>query len=145
MDRLTNVKESFLVFLGGIGSVIINLMGGYDNFIYILFFFMVADMFIGTISGSKGKSTKTENGKISSNVFFKGIKKKLSMLVLVMVGYHLDLLMNIDYVRNGTIIALIVDECFSLAEHYTLLGTKVPQILLDTLEIVKKKEVKKIE
>lgn len=95
-------------------------------------------------------SSKAQGIRITSEVSFKGIAKKLSMLVLVFVGWALDVL--IAYVIETTglqimlpnIIAcivavwLVLNELISITENVSVLGVDVP-FLKPIMHLIKDK------
>lgn len=144
MENITNVRTSILTVIGMVGSAIIGLLGGWDTALQTLVLFMGIDYLMGLVlAGVFHKSKKTETGTLESMAGWKGICKKGVTLLIVLVATQLDLLMDIDYVRYAVIIAFIANELLSIIENAGLMGIKIPQKLIDAIDILKKeKEVK---
>ena len=139
MDKLTNIKTSILTFLGIAGAFIANLLGGWDTALQTLMLFMAIDYVMGLVlAGVFHNSRKTDSGTLESMAGWKGIVKKGITLLIVLVAAQLDLLMDIDYVRYAAIIAFIVNELLSIVENAGLMGVKIPQKLIDAIDILKK-------
>jgi toxin secretion/phage lysis holin len=133
--------KSVLCFaVGALGSVAVNFFGGWDTAFATLVIFIVLDYITGlVVAGVCGKSDKTKTGGLSSLVGFKGIAKKIIMLVLVAVAFRIDLLLNIDYVRNLAVIAFVTNEVISIVENAGLMGVPVPKVVLKAIDVLKSK------
>ena len=70
---------------------------------------------------------------------FKGIVKKILTLVIVVIAYQLDILLNINIIRHITIITLIIEEIISIIESIALTGFKVPTIITKGLDILERR------
>ena len=141
MENLTNIKTYVLTILGIIGAFIANLLGGWDTALQTLVLFMAIDYIMGLIiAGVFHKSQKTETGRLESLTGWKGICKKGVTLLIVLVAAQLDSLMGIDYVRYAAIIAFVANELLSIIENAGLMGIKIPQKLIDAIDILKQKE-----
>lgn len=138
------MKDYILVTLGLIGSCISNFYGGLSVTITCLLFLMIVDYLMGIFNALFfKKSDKTETGGLSSKVGFKGIIKKGTILLFVLVGAELDKLIGSTYVKDGICIAFIVNELVSIIETGTLMGVPVPPVLVNCIDILKQKENKK--
>lgn len=132
-------KHIFITGIGAVGVLITKHLGGWDASLGALCFFMVADYITGLIvAGIFQKSTKTKTGALESRAGFKGLCRKCVTLVLVMVAYKLDILLGMDVIRNGVIIAFICNELISLIENVGLMGVPVPSKLINAIDILKK-------
>lgn len=101
---------------------------------------MVIDFLSGLILATVfKKSKKTTNGRISSAAGIKGIAKKIFILFLIVLSRQLDLVLNINIIRDGAIFAFISMEGLSILENTTLAGLPVPIALKDALEVLNKK------
>ena len=130
------------IVTGTIGSLLINLIGKPTEDLIILLVLMTIDLIVGfLISAIWQKSTKTDSGKLSSSVMFKGIVKKFLTLVIVVIAYQLDILLAINVIRHIVIIAFIVEEVLSITENIAITGIKIPTIITKALDVLEK-EVK---
>ena len=130
------------IVTGAIGSLLINLIGKPTEDLIILLVLMTIDLIVGfLISAIWQKSTKTDSGKLSSSVMFKGIVKKFLTLVIVVIAYQLDILLAMNVIRHIVIIAFIVEEVLSITENIAITGIKIPAIITKALDVLEK-EVK---
>ena len=106
--------------------------GGFDAAIVTLFVFMVLDYVTGVAAAA---FTKT----LSSEIGFKGILRKLSILACVMVAVFLDRLTTGDGWVFRTLFCyfMIANEGLSILENAGKMGVPLPQKLLDALKQLK--------
>ena len=136
------LKNIVSVVTGTIGSLLINLIGKPTDDLLILIILMIIDLIVGfLVSAIWQKSTKTDSGKLSSSVMFKGIIKKFFTLVVVVIAYQLDILLAMNVIRHIVIIAFIVEEILSITENIAITGIKIPSIITKALDVLEK-EVK---
>lgn len=122
---------------GIIGSLLINLIGAPTDDLIILIVLMIIDLIVGfLISAIWQKSSKTDSGKLSSGVMFKGIVKKLFTLVVVVIAFQLDKLLAMNVIRHIVIIAFIVEEILSIIENIAITGIKIPGIINKALDVL---------
>lgn len=146
MESLTNLKAGALASIMAIGSVLANLFGGWDTDLQTLLIFMSIDYISGlVVAGVFKKSNKSESGALESRAGWKGIVKKCMTLLLVLMGNQLDIIMQVNYIRTGLIIAFLVDEGMSILENAGLMGMPMPEMLKNAFDILKKKEAVKEE
>jgi toxin secretion/phage lysis holin len=139
-----NIKLKNIVSIasGAIGSLLINLIGKPTDDLIILIVLMIIDLVVGfLISAIWQKSSKTDSGKLSSSVMFKGIVKKFFTLVIVVISFQLDKLLVMNVIRHIVIIAFIVEEILSITENIAITGIKIPVIITKALDVLEK-EVK---
>lgn len=130
---------------GIIGSLLINLIGAPTDDLIILIVLMIIDLIVGfLISAIWQKSSKTDSGKLSSGVMFKGIVKKFFTLVVVVIAFQLDKLLAMNVIRHIVIIAFIVEEILSIIENIAITGIKIPGIIKKALDVLES-EVNKSE
>lgn len=135
------MKKLLLFTLGAIGSLITDLLGGWNGAMTTLLIFMIIDYLTGlAVAGIFSKSMKTETGKLNSAVGFKGICKKCMIFVFVIIGHQLDILMQIDYVQNLVIISFIANELLSIVENAGLMGVPVPAVISKAIDLLNRKE-----
>lgn len=136
------IKNIVSIVTGTIGSLLINLIGKPTDDLIILIVLMIIDLIVGfLISAIWQKSTKTDSGKLSSSVMFKGIVKKFFTLVIVVIAFQLDKLLVMNVIRHIVIIAFIVEEILSITENIAITGIKIPSIITKALDVLEK-EVK---
>lgn len=135
------VKHTVLTIIGSIGSFASYLFGGFDKLLIALIIFMIIDFLSGLILAIVFKnSSKTKNGRVSSEAGIRGLAKKIFILFLVTVATQLDLVLGTSIVRDGVVIAFISMEGISILENATLSGLPVPRIIKNALEVLNKSE-----
>lgn len=100
---------------------------------------LIAFMVLDYITGLSVAWVKKE---LSSEVGFKGIAKKVFILILVGVGNILDVyVFGLDGVCRSAVIGFyIANEGISILENAAALGLPLPKKLIDVLEQLKSKE-----
>lgn len=122
---------------GIIGSLLINLIGKPTDDLIILIVLMIIDLIVGfLISAIWQKSSKTDSGKLSSTVMFKGITKKFFTLVIVVIAFQLDKLLVMNVIRHIVIISFIVEEILSITENIAITGINIPSIIKKALDVL---------
>lgn len=145
MENLTNIKTNIFTGVCIFGSVVTGLLGGWDTALQTLLIFMVIDFFMGLIvAGVFHKSKKTETGTLQSMAGWKGILKKVVTLLMVLVATQLDMVMEVDYIRYGLILAFMLNELISITENAGLMGVPIPQILTDAIDVLRKQNSKEV-
>ena len=130
---MKNVIETVTLGFGGIGGVLGLLFGELDGSLYALVVFVIADYFTGVISAINNK-------KLSSDIGFEGISKKICIFVLVAIANIVDvnILNSGAAVRTAVIFFYLSNEGISVLENAVKLGLPVPEKLKETLNNVKK-------
>lgn len=126
--------------IGISGSVFTSLFGGWTQAMTTLLIFMLIDYVTGLIVAAIfKKSPKTASGALSSKVGFIGLIKKSAILLILIVAYRLDLLINTHYIKDATCIAFIINESVSIIEN---IGTfmPIPKPILKAIDSLKSKE-----
>ena len=103
-------------------------LGGFDGFIYALVIFVVTDYITGLMCAIIDK-------KLSSEVGFRGIFKKVLIFAMVGIGHLLDreIIGSGEVIRTAVIFFYLSNEGISLLENATRVGLPVPQKLRDIL------------
>lgn len=133
-DIFNLIKAMFTAIGGYLGYV----LGGRDGFLYALVAFVVIDYLTGVM-------VSVINKKLSSDIGFKGIFKKVMIFLMVAIGHTIDahLIGNGAAIRTAVIFFYISNEGISILENSANLGLPVPEKLKDIL--VQLKEGKKYE
>ena len=135
------MKSWILTAIGAVGSFIAAALGGWDTAIITLIVFMLIDYATGFIVAAVfHKSKKTESGGLQSRAGFKGLCKKLVILLLVAVAYRLDMLIGANYVRDGVCIAFALNEALSILENAALMGIPIPAPIKKALDVLNAKQ-----
>ena len=131
--------------LAAIGGAIASFFVSMPPLVYILLGVMTIDFVTGLICGSMGKSKKTENGYLSSHEAFKGLMKKMLIILVVILAACLDLAVSksagitFEAVMGATCLWFIASEGLSILENVASMGVPVPKLLLNLLEIMRSK------
>jgi toxin secretion/phage lysis holin len=134
------MKEGICTGIGLIGSFIASLFGGWDAALMTLILFMVIDYVSGLlVAGVFHNSTKTDTGTLESKAGWKGLCRKGMTLLFVLIGYRLDLALDIDYVRNAVVIGFMANELISIVENAGLMGLPLPAVITKAVDILTKK------
>lgn len=134
------MKESICIGIGAVGSAIATLFGGWTDALITLLIFMAVDYLSGlAVAGIFHKSSKTDSGAISSAVGWKGLAKKIMTLAIVAIGYRLDIVFGIDYIRTAVIIAYLANELISITENAGLMGVPMPAIVKKAIDVLTSK------
>lgn len=113
--------------------------------VYILIIVMSLDFLTGVITGFLGLSKKTETGGVSSKAAFKGLLKKVLILIIVGLGALIDWAVSttadIQFaaVMYASALWFIASEGLSILENVSLIGIPVPKIIIQGLDILKQK------
>ena len=118
------IQTAFTVLGGLLGWF----LGGFDGFLYALVALMVADYITGVMCAIVEK-------KLSSEIGFKGIFKKVLIFILVGVGYLIDtnLIGDGSVLRTAIIFFYCSNEGVSMLENAGRLGLPIPEQLKDIL------------
>ena len=140
------MRGLFYIIMTGIGSTLSYFIGGVDTMFIVLCVFLLIDYLSGIIVALVFKnSAKTDSGKLSSSVSFKGLCKKIFMVVLVGFAHLLDVALGTDFIRGGVIVAFISNETISLIENAGLMGIPIPTVLQKAIDILHEREEKSYE
>ena len=137
------MKNAICTAIGILGSFLASLFGGWTASLSTLVVFMGLDYFSGlVVAGVFHNSPKTETGTLESRAGFKGLIRKMMILVFVLIGYRLDIAVGTTYIRDAVCIAYIANELLSMVENAGLMGIPIPEPITGAIDILKKKEVK---
>ena len=102
------MKDGTLAALAVIGSWIANTLGGWDAALIVLVTFMAIDYVTGLMVALVfHASPKTEGGGLASGECFKGLVRKMMILLFVLLGTGLDNVIGGSYVRTAVILFFI--------------------------------------
>lgn len=104
-------------------------LGGCDGLLYALLAFVVIDYITGVMCAIVNK-------KLSSEVGFKGLFKKILIFALVGIGHILDsqVIGSGSVLRTAVIFFYLSNEGISLVENAAFLGLPIPAKLKAVLE-----------
>ena len=124
----TGIQVAFSAIGGMLGWFI----GGMNGFLYALLAFVILDYITGVMVAAIQK-------KVSSEVGFKGICKKVLIFILVGMANIVDvqIIGNGSAIRTAVIFFYLSNEGISILENTAIIGLPVPQKLKDVLEQLK--------
>ena len=133
------MKNAICTGIGIMGSLVASLFGGWTASLTTLLIFMGIDYVSGLIvAGVFHKSPKTETGALESRAGFKGLIRKLMILLFVLIGYRLDVAVGSTYIKDAVCIAFMVNELLSIIENAGLMGIPIPAVITNAIDILKK-------
>ena len=111
-----------------VGSWLGWVLGGYDGFLYALLTFVIVDYLTGVMRAFVER-------KLSSDIGFRGIAKKVLIFTLVGIGHILDsqVIGNGGAIRTAIILFYISNEGISILENAARVGLPIPRRLQDVL------------
>jgi len=117
------------VIFAGLGGWLGWFLGGCDGLLYALVLFAVVDYITGVMCAA-------EDHKLSSEVGFKGICRKVLIFLLVGIGHVLDtqIIGTGSVLRTAVIFFYLSNEGVSLLENAGHLGLPIPEKLKIVLE-----------
>lgn len=126
MNVVNIIKTILTAIIAWIGWLI----GGYDTMMIALLLFMIIDYLSGVMCA-------VINKKLSSKIGFKGIFKKIMIILLVGITNLLGQATGIDGLRYIVISFYLANEGISIIENASILGLPVPKKVKDVLEQLK--------
>lgn len=126
MKELWNTMQ---IILAAVGGWLGYFLGGCDGLVYALILFVAADYITGVMCAAVDK-------RLSSEIGFKGICKKVLIFVLVGLANILDvqIIGTGSVLRTAVIFFYISNEGVSLLENAAHLGLPVPEKLKNILQ-----------
>lgn len=126
---MRSIWTGIQIAFSAIGGFIGWLLGGFDGFLYALIAFAVIDYITGVMCAISDK-------RLSSEVGFKGICRKVLIFVLVGIGNLVDVyvLGEAGVLRTAVIFFYLSNEGVSLLENSAHLGLPILQKLKSVLE-----------
>lgn len=132
--------------IGVVGAAIAKALGGWDDAVFTLIIFMTIDFIMGLLCAMVfGRSNKSANGALSSAACWRGLVKKVCTLFIVIVAHYIDVVADLNFVRNAITIAFCVSEIISIMETAGLMGILpegVQRILTKAIDVLKNKNAK---
>lgn len=118
MDKIFNAVS---VITGILGGVIAALFGAWDKLLSTLVILMVLDYATGIIKAIYEK-------RLSSEIGFKGLLKKITILVVVAMGNVIEAFMGGGTaIREIVIVFYIANEGISILENAAVILPKMPE------------------
>lgn len=141
-SELTTVSLSVFTAITSIGGAFTYLFGAWNKTFQVMLMVIFIDIVTGVIVAIKGKSSKSENGKLSSKAGERGLLKKIGLIAVVAFANIVGMLFPTEVrtaLREGVVIAVIWNEAVSVLENFTILEWWVPDVLKQFVLSNKKK------
>lgn len=131
MDKI-GLDNAISLLLGEVATIFIFLVGEVDIALICLLIAIILDYISGMI---KAYTTK----QLSSKIGFRGILKKLGILLLVMLAVLVDRVTgDTGAVRTVVIYYFVANEGLSIIENLSVAGIPIPNGLKNALKIIRK-------
>lgn len=131
------MKEIICTILAGFGTAFIYLVGGIDVAIQCLLIAIIIDYISGLI---KAFNTK----QLSSKIGFKGILKKVGVLLIVMLAVLIDRVTGeTGAIRTLVIYYFVANEGLSIIENLGQAGLPIPKAIKNALKALKEQSNEK--
>ncbi|MBQ4086986.1 MAG: phage holin family protein [Clostridia bacterium] len=129
MDKTMKIK----MLSGMAGGLLSALFGEPDAFLYGLLFCICADYITGILAAIYRKSLNSRTG-------FRGILKKIVILILVSLSYRLGEVVHFPALRDVICTFYIANESLSVLENAAVMQIPYSEKLKTILEQLKEKE-----
>lgn len=131
------MKEIICTILAGFSTSFIYLVGGIDVAIQCLLIAIIIDYISGLI---KAFNTK----QLSSKIGFKGILKKVGVLLIVMLSVLIDRVTGeTGAIRTLVIYYFVANEGLSIIENLGQAGLPIPKAIKNALKALKEQSNEK--
>lgn len=136
---MKNVISTIQLLFTALGGYLGWFLGGLDGFMYALIAFVVIDYLTGLMVAVLEK-------KLSSEIGFRGIFKKVLIFILVGIGHIIDVnvIQNGSIIRTAVIFFYLSNEGISILENSAKIGLPIPKKLKDVLKQINKEEEENI-
>lgn len=142
-----NLAKALTLIVIVIFAVWLGFFVGIDLALKTLLIVMTIDYLTGVSLALMGNS-KHGDGNLSSKIGYKGLVKKVTILLLVglcaiiqnyLIGYGI----TFRYLRDISIVAFIINEIISIMENSKLAGLDIQEIFSRTINLLKSVKGKK--
>ena len=136
--NISGIKIGLCTFFGMVGSIIVDLFGGWSEDMATLIIFMVVDYVMGiVVAGVFKNSNKSKTGSLDSRIGWKGLCKKCTTFLFVILAKRLDILLETNYIWTATVIGFITNEAISIIENAGLMGVPLPNAITKAIEVLR--------
>lgn len=138
---IMQIKNVILLVLAAVGTGIAKSLGGWDSAMTTLIIIMAADYVTGIlIAAVWRRSPKTEHGALESRAGFKGLIRKVLIILAVLISNQLDIALHSPgLIRTAVILFFIGNEGISVIENMGIMGVPLPDIVRKSFEQLKAK------
>ena len=133
---MDNLSEKIGFIFTSVGTLLTWLFGGWELGLEILVTCMVLDYILGIMTGYK-------NNELDSRKGFNGLKKKFTVLIILILAVLLDRLTSQEwFFRTAVIYFYVAMEGLSILENAAKLGVPIPDKLKKALIQLQDEEMK---
>lgn len=128
--------KGIVAIAGGLSSF---LFGNWSQVLTVLFILMIVDYLTGMMAGYVTK-------ELSSKVGFKGILRKVGMVIVVGVGHGMDIALGTmgwgteNLIRDGGIFFYLANESLSILENLGRAKVPIPEPLRKAIVLLEEKK-----
>ena len=134
------MKNELCTIIGIVGGAVASYFGGWDAALQTLVILMAVDYITGLIvAGVFHTSPKTKTGALESRAGWKGLCRKGTTLLVVLVACRLDAIIGSSFVRDATVIAFSCNEAISIVENAGLMGIPIPAAVSKAIDVLKQR------
>ena len=124
---MNNMAERIGFVGAGLGTLLTWLFGGWEVGLQILIVCMILDYIMGLMCGYKNK-------ELNSKIGFNGLKRKFTILIILILAVLLDRLIGQEWIFRSLVIYFYVAmEGLSILENAAKLGVPIPNKLKKAL------------
>lgn len=124
---MNSLSEKIGFIFASVGTLLTWLFGGWELGLQILIIAMILDYIMGLMCGYKGK-------ELNSKVGFNGLKRKFTILIILILAVLLDRLIGQEWIfRTLVIYFYVAMEGLSILENAAKLNVPIPGRLKDAL------------
>lgn len=128
------MKERISAAFSVIATTLVQLMGGWDGYIYVVILMMVLDFLSGLMVGAK-------DHKLSPDIAFHGVTKKFMIIIIIILSVGADQIMGTPgAIRLLAIFYYSGTEGLSVIKNASLLGLPVPDKIKNVFEGMKEEK-----
>ena len=129
MEKWSMFYHSGVISIGAVSSY---LFGTPSMLFKTLVLFVVLDYLTGMAAAAY-------EGKLNSNIGFKGILKKIMIFTIVAIAHSLDQLLGGYFIQSATIFFYLSNELLSMIENAGRLNVPIPPFIKNAVSLLKQK------
>lgn len=134
------MKHLICALSGVLAGILSAILGGWTLALETLGIIMVLDYATGLIvAGVFHASPKSKGGALESKAAFKGLIRKVGIIVIVIAFHQLDRLTGKSFFRDGAAWAFFAEEFISVIENLGLMGLPMPKFVVKAVEWLRNK------
>ncbi len=126
------------IAIGVILSTIAQAYGGWTEGMTALVICMIIDYITGlVVAGLFHASKKTESGRLESRAGWKGLVRKVTTMMIVLVAAYVDKTFGTSFIRDAVVIGFMANEVISIVENAGLMGMPIPKAVVNMIDLLK--------